>query len=138
MYMANLIKNYTKYGIHSSAQTPSTGLAAAGNRLEKTKNLLKDLRGIDNVYTQHEPVVKKYLSDTISQKYVSDLEYSKAFQFKSSDSIIVYFLGGLTYEESKVAYKLNKQQGAKILIGGCFLWTTETFLNFVEQSNKGA
>ena len=138
MYMASLIKNYSKYGIRSSSQSPqsSGGFAAAGNRLEKTKNLLKGLRGIDNVYTQHEPVVKKYLSDMINQKHVSDLEYSKSFQFSPSDNIIVFFLGGTTYDECKVAYDLNKQLGAKIMVGGCFLWTTETFLNYVERNNK--
>lgn len=49
-------------------------MGAAGTRLEKkTKSLLRGLRGVDNVYTQYEPGLKKYVTETLQQRFVSDL-----------------------------------------------------------------
>ena len=113
--------------------TVGNSFSGAGTRLEKkTKSLLRGLRGVDNVYTQHEPLIKKYVVETVNQRFHSDLEYTKSFAF--ANDVLVYIVGGVTYEESRWIQELNKQLGARIILGGDCMWSAKSFLAFLQNS----
>jgi len=42
--------------------------------------------------------------------------------------IILFYIGGCTYEEAKEVDSLNKQGGISVLLGGTFIHNSKTFL----------
>lgn len=66
-----------------------------------------------------------------SEFVATDLHYFK----ERPNEIIVFILGGATYEEAKEIGVLNREKNANILIGGTFVHNSKTFL--AEISNVG-
>ena len=64
-------------------------------------NFMQGLRGTDNVYTQHRPFLsKEILPDIIKGKARPDLEYLCPVVEAMVRPIVVFIVGGVTYEES--------------------------------------
>jgi Sec1 family len=42
--------------------------------------------------------------------------------------VIVFIVGGVTYEESRAVHLLNKELGANVIVGGTSLLSFDTFL----------
>ncbi|XP_078047888.1 vacuolar protein sorting 45 [Augochlora pura] len=102
-----------------------------------TKKLFKGLSGIDNIYTQHTPLLQETLEDLMKGKlspqafpYLGDTIISKRPQ-----DIIVFMVGGTTYEESLAVYNLNRQNpGIRIILGGTNVHNSQSFLEEVESA----
>ena len=96
-----------------------------------TKKFFKGLRGTENVYTQHEPVIQQLLMDLVKRKFSAEISYPEGFSF--SENVILYFVDGFTYEESKCARDVNLSQGANVIIGGNRVWNAEDFIEFIKS-----
>ncbi|XP_065836876.1 vacuolar protein sorting-associated protein 45-like [Oscarella lobularis] len=105
-----------------------------------TKKLLKGLKGVENVYTQHRPLladtldslVKGRLKDT-SFPYVNDARLRDRPQ-----DIIVFVVGGVTYEEALAVVNVNKTAaGVRVLLGGTTVHNCKSFLDEVAQATTG-
>ena len=69
-------------------------------------NFIQGLRGTDNVYTQHRPFLsKEILPDIIKGKARPDLEYLCSVVEATVRPIVVFVVGGVTYEESRSGTK---------------------------------
>ncbi|CAK9796073.1 Vacuolar protein sorting-associated protein 45 [Anthophora plagiata] len=105
-----------------------------------TKKLFKGLNGVDNIYTQHTPLLNETLEDLIKGKLSL-----QAFPFlgntlmsKRPQDIIVFMIGGTTYEESLNVYNLNKQNlGIRIILGGTTIHNSASFLEEIQQATLG-
>ncbi|XP_076221896.1 vacuolar protein sorting 45 isoform X2 [Nomia melanderi] len=105
-----------------------------------TRKLFKGLSGIDNIYTQHTPLLNETLEDLMKGKlspqtfpYLGNMVISKRPQ-----EIIVFMVGGTTYEESLAVYNLNKQNpGIKIILGGTNVHNSQSFLEEVQCATSG-
>ncbi|XP_066600594.1 vacuolar protein sorting-associated protein 45-like [Prorops nasuta] len=103
-----------------------------------TKKLIKGLSGVDNVYTQHNPLITETVEDLIKGKlstqqfpYLGNTVITKKLQ-----DIFIFMVGGTTYEESLAIYNLNKQHpGIKIILGGT---TIHNFESFTEEILAGS
>lgn len=104
-----------------------------------TRNLIKGLKGVENVYTQHICVLKELLEDifkgrSIDQQYPfisSELPYRRP-----PSEIIVFMVGGTTYEEALAVQQLN-QLGYKVVLGGTTVHNSESFLEEVMTATNG-
>jgi hypothetical protein len=59
----------------------------------------------------------------------SGVKFADGFSY--SNNIVVYGLNGITFQEAKAIQDLNKEFGTKITIGGCMLWNTDSFVDYV-------
>ncbi|CAB0029737.1 unnamed protein product [Trichogramma brassicae] len=98
-----------------------------------TKKLFKGLNGVDNIYTQHTPLLNETIEDLIKGKLNPQVfpYLGNAVLTRRPQDIIVFIIGGTTYEESLAVHNLNKQNpGIKIILGGT---TVHNFSSFCEE-----
>uniref|UniRef100_A0A8C6NZI9 Vacuolar protein sorting-associated protein 45 n=1 Tax=Nothobranchius furzeri TaxID=105023 RepID=A0A8C6NZI9_NOTFU len=99
-----------------------------------TKQFFKGFKGVENVYTQHQPL----LHDTLDQLIKGRLKDSQ-FPYLGPSSlrdrpqdIVVFLIGGATYEEALTVYNLNRTTpGVRIVLGGSSIHNTKSFLEEV-------
>ena len=108
-----------------------------------TKRILKGFKGVDNIYTQHSPLVKQLVEQLIKGKLketsypfvgnsIKDrlnqcllafyimLSQTRLFFLNRPQEIIVFSIGGITYEEALAIHNINKAYAGniKVVIGG--------------------
>lgn len=111
----------------------------------KAQSGFKGLKGVENVYTQHTPLLRETLSSLIKGKlkkathpyfddgnlptwarstYAADLDESERPQ-----NILVFVVGGVTYEEARMVAELNTTtKGVRIVLGSTNIHNSKSFL----------
>ncbi|XP_076464978.1 vacuolar protein sorting-associated protein 45-like [Babylonia areolata] len=105
-----------------------------------TKRLLKGLKGVENVYTQHKPLLQGVLDQLIKGKLKeAAYPYLGTSQLKDRpQDIIVFMIGGCTYEEALAVHLLNRSTpGVRIVLGGTTVHNSKTFLQEVSMGVRG-
>lgn len=98
----------------------------------------RGLRGVENVYTQHTPRLDTTLQDLVRGR-LKDTAYpfvegGGATKDKPQD-IVVFVVGGTTYEEAKVVAAMNAASpGVRIVLGGTAVHNSASFLDEVEEA----
>jgi len=111
----------------------SSILAGARNRFNK------GLKGVENVYTQHSPRLESTLQDMIKGR-LKDTQYpfvegmGNVTKDKPQD-IIVFMIGGTTYEEAKTIATINANTpGVRIVLGSTSIHNSSSFLADMEAA----
>lgn len=102
-----------------------------------TKQFLKGLKGVENVYTQHQPFLHETLDHLIKGKLKENLyPYLGPSTLRDRpQDIVVFIIGGATYEEALTVYNLNRTTpGVRIVLGGTTVHNTKSFLEEVLAS----
>ncbi|KAK3295989.1 Sec1-like protein [Chaetomium fimeti] len=113
----------------------SAGLfSGAGSRF-------KGLKGVENVYTQHSPLLEMTLQQLVKGKLRESqfpfVEGGGATRDKPQD-VVVFIVGGATYEEAKMVAGINASTpGVRVVLGGTTVHNTATFLEEVEDAVGG-
>jgi len=120
-----------------------------------TRQFIRGLRGVDNVYAQHVPLIKDLFEQLLRGK-LKDTSYPNVIskdqtiqsnrntnttttnqqsqlqqgQILKPSEVIMYVIGGVTYEESFHIQMMNKQ-GARILLGGSYVHNFPSFIDEV-------
>jgi len=99
----------------------------------------------NNIYMQHIPRLENILSKIVRGKHSEENYpilspykgiYSNLSQEKFQD-IIVFIIGGVTYDEARIVSELNKiNKNVRIILGGTNIHNTESFLNQVEDAGE--
>ncbi|OQV12852.1 Vacuolar protein sorting-associated protein 45 [Hypsibius exemplaris] len=95
------------------------------------RRLTKGIRGVENIYTQHVPLVKDLVDQLIKNRlkepaypYLGGVELKERPQ-----DIFVFVLGGMTYEEGYAIHELNKANpSCRVCIGGTTIHNAKSFL----------
>ncbi|XP_058295335.1 vacuolar protein sorting-associated protein 45 isoform X3 [Hylobates moloch] len=93
-----------------------------------TKQFLKGLKGVENVYTQHQPFLHETLDHLIKGRLKENLyPYLGPSTLRDRpQDIIVFVIGGATYEEALTVYNLNRTTpGVRIVLGGTTVHNTK-------------
>jgi len=99
---------------------------------------IKGLKGVENVYTQHSPLLETTLQNMIKGR-LKDQQYpfvdgGGTTRDKPQD-IVVFIIGGATYEEAKTIAALNASSpGVRVVLGGTTIHNASTFLEEVEDA----
>ncbi|KAI0458343.1 Sec1-like protein [Xylaria acuta] len=99
---------------------------------------IKGLKGVENVYTQHSPHLEATLQNMIKGK-LRDQQYpfvdgGGTARDKPQD-IIVFIVGGATYEEAKTVAGINASSpGVRVVLGGTTIHNGATFLEEVDDA----
>ncbi|TNM92675.1 hypothetical protein fugu_018077 [Takifugu bimaculatus] len=126
-----MVKSVVEYG---GKRVRGSDLITATDAVAITKQFFKGFSGVENVYTQHQPL----LNDTLDQLIKGRLKDSQ-FPYLGASSlrdrpqdIIVFIIGGATFEEALSVYNLNRSSpGVRIVLGGSSIHNTNSFLEEV-------
>lgn len=106
--------------------------------LSRGKSALKGLKGVENVYTQHTPLLAETL-DLLIKARLKDTDYpfvegSIQPQRERPQDIIVFICGGATFEEARYIAQLNTTTpGIRVVLGGNCIHNSKSFLQQVQQ-----
>jgi vacuolar protein sorting-associated protein 45 len=128
---------------HSSLQqTQSAGgisdMFESAGIFSGARDRLKGLKGVENVYTQHSPRLEVTLQNLIKGR-LRDQQYpfvegGGSTKDKPQD-IIVFIVGGATYEEAKLIATINSTSpGIRIVLGATSVHNSSTFLEEMEDA----
>ncbi|KAL4227995.1 vacuolar protein sorting-associated protein 45 [Mactra antiquata] len=100
-----------------------------------TKRFLKGLKGVENVYTQHQPLLQSVLDQLIKGK-LREAAYpylGKNLLRDRPQDIIVFMIGGTTFEEAYCVHQMNKSTpGVRIVLGGTAVHNFKSFLEEIQ------
>ena len=138
---ADLVNKLLTYhsSLHSSqAQGGISDIFDSAGIFSGASNRFKGLKGVENVYTQHNPLLESTLHNLIKgrlrEQQYPFVEGGGTTRDKPQD-IIVFMVGGATYEEAKMIAGINATTpGVRVVLGGTTVHNAATFLEEVEDA----
>lgn len=138
---ADLVNQVTAYhsSLHSSqGQGGISDIFESAGIFSGATNRFKGLKGVENVYTQHSPLLETTLQDLVKgrlrEQQYPFVEGGGSTRDKPQD-IIVFIVGGATYEEAKMVAGINASTpGVRVVLGGTSIHNSSTFLEEVDQA----
>ncbi|KAF2841735.1 Sec1-like protein [Patellaria atrata CBS 101060] len=129
---------------HDSLQAIPAGtggipeLFQSGSLFGGARDRFKGLKGVENVYTQHSPRLESTLQDLIKGRLRDQLypfvDGGGVTRDKPQD-IIIFMVGGTTYEEAKMVAQVNASSpGVRVVLGGTTVHNSRSFLDEVEDA----
>ncbi|KAF6241540.1 hypothetical protein HO173_000251 [Letharia columbiana] len=128
---------------HQSLQpAPTAGgfsdLFESSSIFSGARDRFKGLKGVENVYTQHSPRLEATLQNMIKARLKEQqypfVEGGGTTRDKPQD-IIVFIVGGATYEEAKMVAQVNASSpGVRVVLGATSIHNSTTFLEEVEDA----
>ncbi|XP_038885382.1 vacuolar protein sorting-associated protein 45 homolog [Benincasa hispida] len=112
-----------------------------GNRdlLNIARNMARGLKGVENVYTQHQPLLVQTMESIIKGR-LRDVDYpfvGNHFQQGRPQEVIIFIVGGTTYEESRaVALQNATTSGIRFILGGSVVLNSRRFLKDLEEAQR--
>lgn len=112
-----------------------------GNRdlLNIARNMARGLKGVENVYTQHQPLLLQTM-ESITKGRLRDVDYpyvGNHFQQGRPQEVIIFMVGGTTYEESRsVALQNASNCGIRFILGGSVVLNSKRFLKDLEDAQR--
>ncbi|KAL4556499.1 hypothetical protein LXL04_039154 [Taraxacum kok-saghyz] len=112
-----------------------------GNRdiLNIARNMARGLKGVENVYTQHQPLLFQTM-ESITKGRLRDVDYpfvGNHFQQGRPQEVVIFIVGGTTYEESRcVALQNGLNSGTRFILGGSSLLNSKRFLKDLEEAQR--
>ncbi|CAG8559055.1 8133_t:CDS:10 [Ambispora leptoticha] len=102
----------------------------------RSKTVFKGLKGAENVYTMHSPQLAQTLELMIKGK-LKETSYpfiEEATKDRPQD-IIIFMVGGVTYEEARYVAQLNESTaGVRLVLGGTCVHNSTSFLNEIQDA----
>ena len=140
-HRADLVRKLLAYH-HSLQAPPAAGgfsdLFESSSIFSGARDRFKGLKGVENVYTQHSPRLEATLQNLIKARLKEQqypfVEGGGITRDKPQD-IIVFIVGGATYEEAKMVAQVNASSpGVRIVLGATRIHNSTTFLEEVEDA----
>ncbi|KAI5012655.1 hypothetical protein ZWY2020_024921 [Hordeum vulgare] len=104
-----------------------------GNRdlLNIARNMARGLKGVENVYTQHQPLIFQTMEGIVKGR-LRDADYplvGNHFQQGRPQDVVIFIVGGTTYEEARsVALYNAANPGVRFFLGGSVVLNSKRFL----------
>ncbi|KAH6671622.1 Sec1-like protein [Plectosphaerella plurivora] len=123
---------------HSQAQGGISDIFESAGIFSGARDRLKGLKGVENVYTQHSPLLESTLQNLVKGR-LKEQQYpfvdgGGTTRDKPQD-VIVFIVGGATYEEAKMVATVNASTpGIRIVLGGTTIHNAQTFLEEVDDA----
>ncbi|KAI3990864.1 hypothetical protein MKX01_026048 [Papaver californicum] len=112
-----------------------------GNRdlLNIARNMARGIKGVENVYTQHQPLLFQTM-ESITKGRLRDVEYpfiGNHFQQGRPQDVVIFVVGGTTYEEARaVALQNASNSGTRFILGGSVVLNSKRFLKDLEEAQR--
>ncbi|KAL9601852.1 MAG: hypothetical protein Q9219_002203 [cf. Caloplaca sp. 3 TL-2023] len=137
----DLISKLLAYHHSLQAPPPSGGfsdLFESASIFSGARDRFRGLQGVENVYTQHSPRLEATLQNLIKARLKEQqypfVEGGGSTRDKPQD-IVVFMIGGATYEEAKMVAQVNASSpGIRVVLGATAIHNSTTFLEEVEDA----
>ncbi|KAM0839381.1 hypothetical protein ACQ4PT_060356 [Festuca glaucescens] len=112
-----------------------------GNRdlLNIARNMARGLKGVENVYTQHQPLLFQTMEGIVKGR-LRDADYplvGNHFQQGRPQDVVIFIVGGTTYEEARsVALYNAANPGVRFFLGGSLVLNSKRFLEDLGEAQK--
>lgn len=112
-----------------------------GNRdfFNRARNMARGLKGVENVYTQHQPLLYNTIENIVKGR-LRDFDYpfiGNHFQQGRPQEVVIFIVGGTTYEEARtVALHNAANTGTRIILGGSNVLNSKRFLKDLEEAHQ--
>lgn len=112
-----------------------------GNRdlLNIARNMARGLKGVENVYTQHQPLLFQTM-ESITKGRLRDVDYpyvGNHYQQARPQDVVIFIVGGTTYEEARSVALLNStNSGIRFILGGTTILNSKRFLKDLEEAHR--
>ncbi|KAL7128295.1 hypothetical protein ABFS83_14G306800 [Erythranthe nasuta] len=112
-----------------------------GNRdlLNYALNMARGLKGVENVYTQHQPLLSQTMESIVKGR-LRDVDYpyvGNHFQQSRPQDVIIFIVGGTTYEEARsVSLQNSTNSGIRFILGGSAVLSSKRFLKELEEAQR--
>lgn len=136
----NSAATFRKLMLESDISESGRGLKACYGRTTKHLGFRQNDAGStkvkmdDNLYTQHKPALF-WLTESVLQGRLSDELAGDVRGMRPTKKILVYMVGGITYEETLKIYQLNATYKSNVVVGGCTLWRSEEFCQYLRSTS---
>ncbi|PRP79920.1 hypothetical protein PROFUN_12409 [Planoprotostelium fungivorum] len=94
-------------------------------------NLRREMKGVENIYTQHKPYLKSVIEQAVAGR-LKETDYAFGASQQAGQPprhIIIFMVGGATYEEACLVHEFNSQpNGPKVLLAGTKMLNSESFV----------
>ena len=137
----NLVSKLLFY--HHSLQSPPAAsgfsdLFESASIFSGARDRFKGLQGVENVYTQHSPRLEATLQNLIKAR-LKEQQYpfvdGGATTRDKPQDIVVFMIGGATYEEAKMIAQVNASSpGVRVVLGGTTIHNSASFLEEVQDA----
>jgi len=109
------------------------------------KSLQRSVKGVQNVYTQHQPFLAQQL-EQLTKGTLSEATYpylgaepAPIQKKRAPTEVVVVIIGGATYEEARVVGEMNAANpGVKLVLAGTTIHNCESFLADVAKLDPNA
>lgn len=101
--------------------------------------MIKGLKGVENIYTQHSPLLKEIVEElTKNRLKTSSFPYCGTVQLNEKPrEMIVFVIGGVTYEESLAIHNFNRTlPGVKIIMGSTCIHNFRSFVDEIQSATN--
>ncbi|PIO77710.1 Sec1 family protein [Teladorsagia circumcincta] len=134
---AKVVRALLRYG---GAARRKSDLFGEGSTMGMTKRFIKGLKGVENIYTQHEPYLKDIVENTVKGR-LSEQQYpyvSGDVTGGRQENLIVFIVGGATFEEALFVRSQNEKRmqgggGPAITLATTFMHNTTSFIEQFSQ-----
>uniref|UniRef100_A0A0D9YRP1 Uncharacterized protein n=1 Tax=Oryza glumipatula TaxID=40148 RepID=A0A0D9YRP1_9ORYZ len=112
-----------------------------GNRdlLNIARNMARGLKGVENVYTQHQPLLFQTMEGIVKAR-LRDADYplvGNHFQQNRPQDVVLFIVGGTTYEEARsVALYNAANPGVRFFLGGSVVLNSKGFLDDLGEAQR--
>ena len=126
---------------YGGVKARSAELFAAEHPMAITKMFFKGLKGVDNIYTQHKPLLIDTLDELLKGKGLRESQYPYLGNSQMRDipqDVVLYIVGGVTYEESCAVQAFNKLNPTRrVILGGTHVHNFKSFVDEMTQTMQG-
>lgn len=128
---------------HHSLQAPPTSggfsdLFESASIFSGARDRFRGVQGVENVYTQHSPRLEATLQNLVKAKLREQqypfVEGGGSTRDKPQD-IIVFMIGGATYEEAKMVAQINASSpGVRVILAATSIHNSTSFMEEVDDA----
>lgn len=144
--MVNLVNVMLRYG---GSKSRGPGLYGEDHNLmtKMTKNFMTSVQGVSNVYAQHIPLLIDTLNSVVKGKLRTDthpfvqgsysVKGNQPPEMQIPQEILVYIVGGVTYEEGTKVAEFNQQYMGRcqVILGGSTVHNSTSFLEELKSTS---
>jgi len=102
------------------------------------RKIVQGVKGVDNVLTQYKPHLSKLL-DGLKRSYrLKEVEFAfsgERYKEEAPKRVIIFFVGGLTYDEAILVDQFNRSnRETKVIVGGTTMHNFRSFIGEVREA----
>lgn len=129
--MVNLVPVMLRY---AGAKSRGPGLFGDDHHLlgKMTKSILTSVQGVQNVYSQHVPLVMETLQSLVKGKLSPRTHPAVGNGGGASsipDQVLIFMVGGVTYEEGTKIHEFNETNKIQVVLAGSTVHNSTSFLD---------